>query len=79
MSVLKPYEAHQHYEAQIPEGCTPQDAKVLREANHALAAQGKHAEDVADAAKERIVVVQREADRLRSLIAEIAARGLQLR
>ncbi len=47
--------------ADVPEGCTPEDARVLRRANHKLAqttqellARAQHAEDVVEAAKERI-------------------------
>lgn len=43
--------------AEFPEGCTPADARVLREANHALAAES--------------FSFQQECDQLRAMVAEL--------
>lgn len=54
----------------VPEGCTPADARVLREANHALvdeAAQAKWHKDIAEAA---LLSVEKERDGLLSQLPE---------
>jgi len=36
---IEPFYSHEQMMAEMPEGCTPADARVLREANHGLAAE----------------------------------------